>query len=164
MYLFKGEPDNAKQEEFVEVFVRDWLDITDSGTTITPRFGKGEDVVFYDFDGFYAKYRCDGDKAEFSAIAGTPESAPAAAEAAPEAAGTEAAPANDAPAGPGQEHTDKATVKAAQQALNDAGYDCGKPDGIAGKNTKKAISSYQTDKGLTVTGTVTDELLAALGL
>ena len=65
---------------------------------------------------------------------------------------------------PGEVHKDKATVKAAQQALNEAGYDCGTPDGVAGKNTKSAISSYQTDKGLTVTGTVTDELLASLGL
>lgn len=62
------------------------------------------------------------------------------------------------------EYTDKDTVKKVQQALNDAGYDCGTPDGAAGKKTKAAITSYQTDKGLTVTGIIDDELLVALGL
>lgn len=62
------------------------------------------------------------------------------------------------------EYTDKDTVKKVQQALNDAGYDCGTPDGAAGKKTKAAITSYQTDKGLTVTGVIDDELLVALGL
>lgn len=62
------------------------------------------------------------------------------------------------------EYTDKETVKKVQQALNDAGYDCGTPDGAAGKKTKAAITNYQTDKGLTVTGVIDDELLIALGL
>lgn len=70
----------------------------------------------------------------------------------------------EASKGPGKVHKDKATVKAAQQALNDAGYECGKPDGAAGKKTKAAITQYQTDKGLEVTGTVTDELLRSLGI
>ena len=65
---------------------------------------------------------------------------------------------------PMTEYTDKETVKATQQALNDAGYNCGTPDGVAGKNTKKAISSYQSDHGLNATGTVTHELLVSLGL
>ena len=38
-----------------------------------------------------------------------------------------------------------------QEKLNAAGYNCGTPDGAAGKKTKAAITSYQTDKGLTVT-------------
>lgn len=62
------------------------------------------------------------------------------------------------------EYSDKDTVKKVQQALNDAGYDCGTPDGAAGKKTKAAITSYQTDKGLTVTGVIDDELLVSLGL
>ena len=62
------------------------------------------------------------------------------------------------------EYTDKDTVKKVQQALNDAGYDCGTPDGIAGKKTYAAITSYQTDKGLTVTSIIDDELLISLGL
>lgn len=66
--------------------------------------------------------------------------------------------------GPGEVHTDKETVKAAQQALNDAGYSCGTPDGIAGKKTAAAITAYQEANGLNITGTVTDELLAAMGI
>ena len=62
------------------------------------------------------------------------------------------------------EYKDKDTVKKVQQALNDAGYDCGTPDGAAGKKTKAAITSYQTDKGLTVSGVIDDEILVALGL
>lgn len=63
-----------------------------------------------------------------------------------------------------KEYTDKETIKAAQTALNAAGYDCGTPDGIAGKGTVGAITQYQTDKGLNITGTVTHELLISLGV
>ena len=66
--------------------------------------------------------------------------------------------------GPGEEHKEKEIVLAAQEALNALGYDCGKPDGIMGKNTARGITGYQTDNGLNVTGTVTDELLIYLGL
>lgn len=59
---------------------------------------------------------------------------------------------------------DKDAVKAAQQALNDAGYNCGTPDGIAGKKTAAAVSQYQEDNGLEVTGEIDVALLAALGL
>lgn len=62
------------------------------------------------------------------------------------------------------EYRDKPTVKKVQQALNDAGYDCGEPDGIAGKKTRKAITDYRSDKGLTVSGVIDDELLASLGI
>ncbi len=87
------------------------------------------------------------------------------------AGGGEAAQASDEASGdaveaqgPGEVHTDKETVKAAQQALNDAGYSCGTPDGIAGKKTAAAVSQYQEDNGLEVTGEIDDALLAALGL
>jgi hypothetical protein len=62
------------------------------------------------------------------------------------------------------ESTDKDTVKKVQKALNEAGYDCGMPDGIAGKNTQQAISRYRADKGLEGTGAIDDELLDALGV
>ena len=62
------------------------------------------------------------------------------------------------------EYTDRATVKKVQQALNDAGYECGTPDGSRGRKTKTAIESFQKDKGLEVTGTVDDALWEALGL
>lgn len=59
---------------------------------------------------------------------------------------------------------DRDTVKQVQQKLNELGYDCGTPDGIAGKRTIAGISQYQTEKGLNVTGTATYELLLSLGL
>lgn len=62
------------------------------------------------------------------------------------------------------EYTDKDTVKKVQQALNNAGYDCGTPDGAAGKKTKAAIKDYQNANGLTASGVIDDELLAALGI
>lgn len=61
-------------------------------------------------------------------------------------------------------YNDKDTVKKVQQALNDAGYNCGTPDGVAGKKTYAAISSYQKDKGLAQTHQIDDALLQALGL
>lgn len=62
------------------------------------------------------------------------------------------------------EYTDKTTARIVQQALNDAGYNCGTPDGIAGAKTAEAISAYQTAKGITVNGKITDELLRSLGI
>ena len=64
----------------------------------------------------------------------------------------------------GTTYTDKETVKQVQQALNDAGYNCGTQDGAAGKNTKKAISDFQAASGLEATGEIDDALLVALGL
>lgn len=61
-------------------------------------------------------------------------------------------------------YTDADTVKRVQEALNAAGYDCGTPDGSAGNMTVGQIQKYQTDKGLNVTGTITDELLESLGI
>lgn len=61
-------------------------------------------------------------------------------------------------------YTDKETVKAAQQALNDAGFDCGTPDGAAGKKTKAAVTAYQEANGLEQTGEIDDALLVSLGL
>ena len=62
------------------------------------------------------------------------------------------------------DYTDRETVKSVQQALNDAGYDCGKPDGAAGNKTKNAILSYQQANGLEPTGEIDRALLIALGL
>lgn len=56
------------------------------------------------------------------------------------------------------------TIKLVQNTLNNLGYDCGTPDGIAGSKTSSAIQNYQTDKGLSVTGNITDELLNSLGI
>ncbi len=55
-------------------------------------------------------------------------------------------------------------VKRAQEALNLAGYDVGKPDGVAGTKTVTALRKYQTDKGIPVTGQFDAATLGALGL
>lgn len=62
------------------------------------------------------------------------------------------------------EYKDATTIRIVQQALNEAGYNCGNPDGVAGSGTASAITQYQTDKGLTVNGLVTDELVQSLGV
>ena len=55
-------------------------------------------------------------------------------------------------------------VKALQEKLIAAGYDCGKAgaDGIAGPATVKAIKAYQKDKGLKVDGIAGPKTLASL--
>jgi len=58
----------------------------------------------------------------------------------------------------------KETIYDVQEALNDAGYDCGTPDGISGKNTKAAIKKYQKDNDLKVTGKINKTLLKSLGI
>jgi photosystem II stability/assembly factor-like uncharacterized protein len=55
-----------------------------------------------------------------------------------------------------------AGIKAAQQALNAAGYDAGPPDGKAGSRTVEAIRRYQADKGLVGDGHLDDITLASL--
>lgn len=65
---------------------------------------------------------------------------------------------------PVTEYKDATTIRITQQALNEAGYNCGNPDGVAGAKTSQAITSYQTAKGITVNGLVTDELLQSLGI
>lgn len=55
-----------------------------------------------------------------------------------------------------------AGIKAAQQALNVAGYDAGPADGKAGSRTVEAIRRYQADKGLVGDGNLDDATLALL--
>lgn len=62
------------------------------------------------------------------------------------------------------EYKDATTIRIVQQALNDKGYNCGNPDGVAGGNTTTAITQYQTENGITANGLVTDELLQSLGI
>jgi photosystem II stability/assembly factor-like uncharacterized protein len=56
------------------------------------------------------------------------------------------------------------TVRRVQEALNAAGYPVGVPDGHAGSQTFAAITRYQTDKSLPVTGKLDQVTLAALGV
>ncbi len=61
-------------------------------------------------------------------------------------------------------YTDQETVIKVQQALNDAGYNCGTPDGIAGNNTNQAIINFKAANGLDESSDITDALLEALGI
>lgn len=54
-------------------------------------------------------------------------------------------------------------VKAVQTALNNAGYDCGKADGIAGNNTLAAVERYRLERGTSGSG-IDAYLAIALGL
>ena len=70
----------------------------------------------------------------------------------------------DAPAVPEKEFTDGGTAKKVQSALNAAGYDCGKVDGVVGSKTKDAMSRYAQDKGLGSGDKITASLLDSLGI
>ncbi|KPQ29960.1 MAG: Membrane-bound lytic murein transglycosylase B [Marinobacter excellens HL-55] len=51
-----------------------------------------------------------------------------------------------------------------QESLNSKGYDSGKPDGIMGSNTRKAIRAFQKAEGLIADGMPSKSLLEELGL
>ena len=56
------------------------------------------------------------------------------------------------------------TASAVQEALAQAGYYHGAIDGIVGPGTTGAISAYQRDHGLPVTGSINASLLRSLGI
>lgn len=56
------------------------------------------------------------------------------------------------------------TVRQAQQALNAAGFDSGRPDGKAGPRTRNAVRKYQKAKGLPISGELDAATLRALGV
>lgn len=60
--------------------------------------------------------------------------------------------ASSRPARSASSGADRAKVKKLQQALNDLGYNTGRPDGLPGKMTRSAVSAFQRDNGLKVTG------------
>ena len=43
-------------------------------------------------------------------------------------------------------------LRQAQSTLNEMGYDAGTPDGKMGSRTRNALSQFQTDRGIPVTG------------
>jgi peptidoglycan hydrolase-like protein with peptidoglycan-binding domain len=51
-----------------------------------------------------------------------------------------------------------------QRMLNNAGYAAGPVDGIWGPQTSGAVESFQQDRGLEPTGTLTADTLQALGM
>ena len=56
------------------------------------------------------------------------------------------------------------TVMRVQTSLAEKGYHVGNADGVLGSATRTAISEYQQDYGLAVTGRINTPLLASLGL
>ncbi len=56
------------------------------------------------------------------------------------------------------------TVRSAQAALNDRGYDAGPVDGVWGPNTQGAVRRFQADRGLTQSGMLDGETIAALDI
>lgn len=59
-------------------------------------------------------------------------------------------------------YTDKETISEVQRLLNEAGYECGTADGVAGKLTNSMILQYAKDHGLPEETDVTDVLLESL--
>jgi len=59
---------------------------------------------------------------------------------------------------------DYQTAAAVQDALAQEGYYNGPIDGIVGPGTRAAISNYQADSGLIITGMIDDSLVRSLGL
>ncbi len=56
----------------------------------------------------------------------------------------------------------KKMMRSVQRMLRDVGYDPGPIDGSRGGKTASALSSFQRDKGLEQTGTLTSPTLQAL--
>lgn len=65
-------------------------------------------------------------------------------------------------AGGGKIVTAGPELAAAQTRLNDAGFPCGKPDGIMGPKTKGATVGFQGAKGLPATGALDVDTMTAL--
>ena len=61
-----------------------------------------------------------------------------------------------------KETADKETTRTIQEYLNENGYDCGTPDGIAGKKTKEALTRFQEDHDLFPSGYIDDVLMKYL--
>lgn len=56
------------------------------------------------------------------------------------------------------------TVREAQQALKDKGFDPGPVDGLNGPRTRAAVRDYQKQQNLTVNGRLGNETLTSLGV
>ena len=65
---------------------------------------------------------------------------------------------------PGNSAKFKLIAKQVQTALLSYGYYNGAIDGIIGSGSKSALSRFQSDYGLKVTGTITPEVLDAFGI
>ena len=61
-------------------------------------------------------------------------------------------------------HLTPSVIRAAQQKLNDAGYQSGMPDGKLGPQTRAAIRKYQQDQGMKASGTLDQGTLSKLNV
>jgi peptidoglycan hydrolase-like protein with peptidoglycan-binding domain len=59
---------------------------------------------------------------------------------------------------------DPQTIKEAQQALSQQGYDPGPADGKMGQKTKSALKKFQQSQGMQASGKLDQQTLAALGI
>src|SRR5262245_35209529 len=69
---------------------------------------------------------------------------------------------------PGAEHKgtpglSKNDMRKVEEALQAKGYKVGKIDGMADDDARKAISAFQKDNGLTITGTIDERTADKLG-
>ena len=64
----------------------------------------------------------------------------------------------------GKIHLTPSVIRAAQQKLNDAGYQSGTPDGKLGPQTRAAIRKYQQDQGMKANGTLDQGTLSKLNV
>jgi peptidoglycan hydrolase-like protein with peptidoglycan-binding domain len=55
-------------------------------------------------------------------------------------------------------------IRQIQQALNEKGFDTGRPDGKLGPRTKRALNEFQKRQGLQPSGMPDEQTLAALGV
>jgi len=60
-------------------------------------------------------------------------------------------------------HWPENLIRAVQEKLNSMGFDAGTADGIIGPNTRRAIRSFQHDKGMEIDGQISSVLLKQLG-
>ena len=94
------------------------------------------------------------------------EEAEAPVEEAAEEAGVPVEETAEKPASPTDDkaYVDWMYVYNVQAALNELGYNCGTPDGLAGELTYQSMQKYQEEHGLPVTRTITGRLLDSLGI
>lgn len=78
--------------------------------------------------------------------------------------GHEGTDANGRPPTSSPSHATDSTVRQAQAALNDKGYDAGAVDGHWGPSTQSAVRRFQAKNGLAETGTLDNSTLSALGV
>lgn len=63
-----------------------------------------------------------------------------------------------------KDYNSKEVIQSVQQALNEAGFNCGTPDGVAGTKTAEAISQFRANQSLPAGTEIDSQLCQALGL